>query len=406
MLTYTYVARELATGNKITADVQADSETAAARLLSERGLAPLEIHLKQEARGVHGYFSRIRTKHKVIFSRQLSTLINAGLPLVQSLSNVRDQTQNARFKEVITDLIADVESGITLADAMVKHPEVFDNVYVNLVAAGETSGTLDKSLQRLADQQEKDADILSKIRGALIYPAIIMVVLVAVVIFMVTTVLPQVENLYKGLPGVQLPFVTRILLVVAHFILHFWWLLLLLLIGLVVFGYRWVRSPSGSLIMDGLKLNAPLISPLYAKLYMARFARTSSTLVASGVPMIRMLEVTAQAVGNRYIADTLYKSTEQVKSGKALSKTLQGSPHFPDLVPSMISIGEQSGTLESMLERLADYYERELDNQIKQISTAIEPILMIMVGLIAMFVVAAVLLPIYSLAGKSLIRTG
>jgi type IV pilus assembly protein PilC len=406
MLTYNYVARELSTGNKITADVQAENESAAARLLTERGLAPLEIHLKKEAKGVHAYFSRVRTKHKVVFSRQLATLINAGLPLIQSLTNVQQQTQNARLKEVTGDVISDVESGITLADAMAKHPATFDRVYVSLVAAGETSGTLDKSLERLAAQQEKDADILSKIRGALIYPAIIMVVLVAVVVFMVTTVLPQVETLYKGLPGVQLPLVTRILLVAAHFILHFWWLLILLLVGFGVFGYRWARSPAGSLVMDRFKLNAPVISPLYAKLYMARFARTSSTLIASGVPMIRMLEVTAEAVGNRYIADTLIKAIEQVKSGKALSVTLQGAPHFPDLVPSMLSIGEKSGTMEAMLERLADYYERELDNQIKQISTAIEPVLMIVVGLIAMFVVAAVLLPIYSLAGKSLIRTG
>ncbi len=406
MLTYTYTARELATGNQITADVQAENETVAARILNERGLAPLEIQLKKERSGLHGYLSRVRTKHKIVFSRQLSTLINAGLPLVQSLSNVRQQTQNARFKEVISDVIADVESGKALADSMSKHPEVFSSVYVNLVAAGEASGTLDKSLERLADQQEKDADILSKIRGALIYPAIIMVVLTAVVIFMVTTVLPQVENLYKGIPGVQLPLVTRILLIVAHFILNFWWLIVILILVVGIFGWRWAHSSSGSMVIDRFKLNGWVVAPLYQKLYMTRFARTASTLIASGVPMIRMLEVTAEAVDNHYIAETILKSIEQVKSGKALSKTLEDKPHFPDLVPSMISIGEQSGTMESMLEKLAVYYERELDNQIKQISTAIEPVLMIVVGLIAMFIVAAVLLPIYSLAGKSLIQTG
>jgi len=217
-----------------------------------------------------------------------------------------------------------------------------------------------------------------------------------------TTVLPQVESLYKGIPGAKLPFVTVILLSVAHFIIHFWWLVILILgIGgfLLV---RWARSPDGVQVVDEIKLKVWPLGPLFTKVYMARFARTGATLVASGVPMIKMLNTTAEAVNNVHVAASINKATEQVKGGKALSDSLKGDPNFLDLVPDMIHIGEQSGALQDMLGKVADYYEKEVDEQIKAVSTIIEPALMIVVGVIALIIVAAVLLPIYSLAGKNL----
>lgn len=404
MQIFVYTARDLKTGAKVQAEVEAQTVAAAARLLTERGLAPLDIKSKEETGHRRFFKSHVPVKQKIIFSRQLATLINAGLPLVQSLENVRSQTNNKQLQEVVAAIISDVEAGTTLSGAMEKHPDVFDSVYVNLIAAGETSGTLDKSLERLANQQDKDADINSKIRGALIYPAIILLVLAAVVGFMVTAVLPQIETLYSNLPGVSLPTVTKVLLKLSHFLVKWWWLMILVGGALVVFFMRWSKTPGGASKVDRFKLNAPLIGPIFTKLYMARFTRTASTLVSSGVPLIQMLEVTADSVDNVHIEEVIHQSIEQVKGGAALSKTLVDAPHFPDLVPSMINIGEQSGSLGGMMEKLADYYERELDNQIKQISTIIEPALMIVVGIIALFVVAAVLLPIYSLAGKNLTR--
>ena len=404
MLSFSYVARDTKTGEKIQAQIEAESEAAAARLLSERGLAPLEIKLLKSPGAGDGIFNRIPTKHKVIFSRQLSTLVNAGLPLVQSLNTVRSQTPNKSLKFVISKIVSDVEAGSSLSDAMARHPKVFDEVYTSLVAAGEASGTLDVSLTRLSDQEEKDAEMISKLRGALVYPLIVIIVLLGVVTFLLTSVLPQVQSLYAGLPGVKLPLVTQVLLGVAHIISRFWWLILLLMGGGSLAALRFIRTPGGRLFIDELKMKAWGVGPLFMKVYMARFSRTSATLIASGVPLIQMLNTTAKSIGNVHVASAITKATEQVRGGKSLSASLASDKHFLELVPNMIHIGEQSGALDSMLAKLADYYEKEVDNQIKSISTVIEPVLMVTVGIIALIVVAAVLLPIYTLAGKNFIR--
>lgn len=404
MENFSYVARDLKTGEKIEAEVDAENEAAAARLLSERGLAPLEIKKKKTKSSSLAFLHRIPAKEKVIFSRQLSTLINAGLPLVQSLSTVKEQTSNKNFQAIIGKLVNDVEAGSSLADALTHYPDIFDDVYCSLIAAGETSGTMDKSLERLANQQEKDSELVSKVRGALVYPMIVIVVLVGVVTFMLTTVLPQVQSLYKGLPGARLPLVTRLLLDLSQFIINYWWVIVFG-IGLSIFLFlRYIKSPNGRRSFDRFKMHAPLFGPLLMKIYMARFARTAATLVASGVPMIKMLNTSGRAIGNVHLEAALVKATEQVKGGRALSDALSGDKNFLDLVPNMIHIGEQSGSLEGMLSKLADYYEKEVDNQVKSISTIIEPAMMVIVGVIALVMVAAVLLPIYSLAGKNLVH--
>jgi len=401
MLTYTYIALNPASGEKIRAEIEAESDKSAAKLLIERGLAPLEITLRTEVSG-SGFRGRVPTKQRVIFSRQLSTLINAGLPLLQSLSTVQKQTNHKVLKSIIGKIMSDVEAGSSLAAAMEKYPSVFNNVYVSLVAAGETSGSLDASLDRLSTQQEKDAEVISKVRGAMIYPIIVLVVLFGILLFMTTTVLPQVASLYKTLPGAQLPFITKILLDFSKFVTHLWWLMIILVALLVFFLRKYVKSASGIELIDKLKMKLWPVGPLFMKLYMARFARTAATLVGAGVPMIKMLNTTAEAVGNSQIAASIYKAVDKVKGGKSLSSSIETDPNFLDLVPDMISIGEQSGALEKMLVRLAEYYEKEVDNQIKAINTIIEPVMMIVVGVIALIIVAAVLLPIYGLAGKNL----
>lgn len=405
MASFTYVARDTRTGNKVKDELEAETENAAARMLVERGLAPLQIFPKtSNATVVKSIRNRVGTKHRVIFSRQLSTLINAGLPLSQSLHTVLGQTKNKPLQAVISKVISDVEAGSSFSDSLSKHPQVFNDVYVSLVAAGEASGTLDVALDRLALQQEKDAEIVSKVRGALIYPIMVVFVLVGVVIFMLTSVLPQVETLYKNMPGAELPFITQVLLAVSKTILNFWWLLLAVLVGLA-FGFRrWSKTAGGQEVLDNMKLHMWPVAPLFKKLYMARFSRTSATLTASGVPMIKMLSTTSKAVGNVHLTASVNRAIEEVKGGKPLSEALKGDPNFLDLVPDMIHIGEQSGQLDSMLGRVADYYEKEVDNQVKSISTVIEPVMMLVVGVMALVVVAAVLLPIYSLAGKNLVQ--
>jgi type IV pilus assembly protein PilC len=399
MLTFSYEARNAATGQKIKAQVQADNEQAAAKLIKEQGLTPTKIVAEKTGTGFRR--GRVKTKDKVLFSRQLSTLINAGLPLVQSLRSVASQTQNKAFKIIINQIISDVEAGTSFSAALAKHPATFNRVYVSLVQASETSGTLDAGLDRLAIQQEKDADIVSKVRGAMIYPVIVLLVMAAVVTFMIVKVLPQVQSIYSGIKGASLPLVTRVLLVISHFITHFWWIALIALGLMVFFGSRWARTLGGRTIIDAAKMRAWPIGRLYMKMYMARFARTGTTLVASGVPIIQVLEITAEAVDNVHIGKSLHRAIEKVKGGKALSDSIDGDPSFLELVPNMIRIGEQSGAMETMLAKIADYYEKEVDNEIKAISTIIEPVMMVIMGIIAITIVAAILLPIYGLVNQS-----
>jgi type IV pilus assembly protein PilC len=401
MLTYNYEAKNSTTGQKVKAQVQADNEQNAAKLIHEQGLTPLSIELDKSGKVGGKFKRRIKTKDKVLFSRQLATLLNAGLPLVQSLRSVAQQTTNKALKVVINEIITDIEAGTAFSVALEKHPRVFNRVYVSLVAASETSGTLDAGLERLADQQEKDADIVSKVRGAMIYPVIVLLVMMAVVTFMIVKVLPQVENIYAGLKGVSLPLVTRVLLAISHFTTKFWWLVIIFIVMVVFFGSRWARTFGGRSVVDKVKMKSWPIGTLFMKMYMARFARTGTTLVASGVPIIQVLEITGEAVDNVHIQKSLDQAIEKVKGGKALSEAIENDPNFLELVPNMLRIGEQSGALETMLAKVADYYEKEVDNEIKAISTIIEPVMMVIMGIIAITIVAAILLPIYGLVNQS-----
>ena len=398
MATYTFTAKNAATGQKVTSTVQADNERAASKAIQDQGLSPLEIKLEK----VGGFGKKVKAKDRILFARQLSTLISAGLPLVQSLRTVQRQTTSKQMRIVVGDVIASVEAGKNFSDSLATHPQVFNSIFVSLVAAGEVSGTLDNSLERLAYQQEKDAEILAKIRGALVYPAVVVLVMVAVVSFMLVGVLPQVKTLYDGLPGARLPFITTALLWVSDLLITFWWVVVILIAVGVVLGSRWTRTLGGKRFVDKLKMKAPAFGSLFMKMYMARFARTGTTLVASGVPLLQMLEITSKSVNNIYIEESITRAISQVKGGKSLADALDGDPYFLELVPNMIRIGEQSGQVESMLEKTAEYYEKEVDQQIKTINTIIEPVLMIVLGVIALVIVGAVLLPIYGLANQGL----
>ena len=405
MLTFVYTARDPNTGQRIKSQVEATSEAAAAKMIQGQGLAPLDIKpVGARVSGPSRFRNRIKTKQKIVFSRQMATLINAGLPLVQSLRNVGDQTENKTFKIVINKIIADVEGGNSLSDALSKHPKVFSNVYVNLVAAGEVSGSLDKALERIAFQQEKDAEIIAKVRGAMAYPAIVVLVMVGVVGFMIVKVLPQVEVIYEDLPGAKLPLLTKVLLSISSFTIQYWWLVIIGLFILVFITTRYARTGPGKDVIDKMKMKAWPFGQLFMKVYMARFARTGSTLVASGVPLIQALEIISESINNVHVERSIRRGTEKVKGGKSLADSLEGDPNFLPLVPNMLRIGEQSGSLEDMLEKTADYYEKEVDTQIKTISTIIEPLLMVILGVVAFIIVAAVLLPIYGLAGQDVVR--
>lgn len=401
MITFQYTAKNNQ-GGTTHGLVEAETEGAAAKLLLSKGLTPIDIAIRQEGSKTLGRFTnRVSTKDRIVLTRQLATLLNAGLPLTQSLHTVSDQTDSKQLALILNKVIASVEGGITLSEALSKHPKVFNDVYIALVAAGETSGTLDQALERIADQQEKDADMISKVRGALVYPIIVTLVIMAVVVFLLTTVVPQIELLYKDF-NKELPFLTSVMIGFANIIINYWWLILLTLVGCGYFLHRWFQTKAGTAVADRLKMKIPLFGDLFVKLYMARFSRTGQTLTSSGVQMLEMLRITARAVDNVHVASAISRAGEKVKGGKALSDSLKEEAVFLSLVPQMLRVGEQSGAVDKMMGKSATYYETELDNKIKTISTTIEPVLMVFLALVVGGIVLAILVPVYNLASESL----
>lgn len=396
MQRFVYSAKDEQTDKVVKSVVQADSEREAAKLLISQGLSPLSIQEEADGNIISRLTQRISSKDKVNFTRSLATLIEAGLPLSQSLHTIVDQTQNPKMREVVQDIIVSVEGGHSLGDSFAKHPQVFDRVYLALIRAGEVSGTLDKALRRIADQLEKDAETMRKVRGAMYYPGIVMVVIIAVVVFMMVTIVPQVDKLYQGL-GKDLPFLTAALVASSTFLVKFWWIVVIVLGFAAYFLRQYLQTESGIRMSDRTKLNAPLLKNLFRKLYMARFTRTAETLLSTGVPMLDMLNISAEAVNNTFVGQSIHNAEEQVKGGVALSKAIKDQDYIMPLIPQMIKIGEQSGQIDQMMGKVAKVYEDELDEQIKALSTTIEPILMVVMAVFAGGIVMAILFPIYSL---------
>lgn len=400
MKKFTYKARDKASERIVESIVQAESESSAAKVLLEQGFVPLDI---KEEDGGDSFLSklqnRITTKDKIVFTRQLATLIGAGLPLSQSLRTVLDQTSNKRMQAIIQEVIADVEGGRQLSEAFGKHKDVFDKIFLALVTAGEASGTLDEALRRIAAQQEKDAAMMSKIKGALTYPIIVLFVILGVMIFMLIAVVPQVEKLYQDM-NQTLPLLTQIMIGISTFITKYWGLLL---IALAIGGYffmQWAKTDDGVRAVDGFKLNVPMFKGMFRKLYMARFTRTGQTLLATGVAMLDMLRISGEGVSNVRIKDGIDRAAEKVKGGKALSSSLESEDYILPMVPQMIKIGEQSGKIDEMMGKTAQVYEDELDEEIRTLSTAIEPVLMVVLAVVAGGMVGAILFPIYALVGS------
>lgn len=400
MKKFSYKVKDRVTGKIVKGEISADSQRAAGKALIDQGyILQDDIYEVGQENAFARFMNRITTKDKIVFTRQFATLIGAGLPLAQALRTVSEQTENKKMRSVVDDILASVESGSSLKDAFSKFPDVFDKVYLALIAAGEMSGTLDESLRRVATQQEKDAAMMSKIRGALTYPVIVLVVIGLVMAFMMVQVVPQVKQLYKDMHQ-ELPFATQILIGISDFMINFWWLVL---VGIGVAGYffrQYLKTESGIKFAANFKLNVPLFSPLFRKLYMARFARTGQLLLSTGVAMLDMLNICGDAMNNVIVKKSIDEAGKLVQGGKSLSESLKGKDYVLDMVPQMINIGEQSGKIDEMLGKTAQVYEDELDEQIKAISTLIEPILMVVMALMAGGLIGAILFPIYSLVTK------
>ena len=402
MANFIYKAVDPSTQKHVSVNISAASQLEANRLILERGLRPLSV---KEARSgdssLMAVLRGIKRKDRVLFTTQMSTLLSAGLPLMQSLETSADQTANKELKKIIKDVIVSIESGISFSDALAKYPRVFDSIFINLVRAGEASGALDTSLLRLAVQQEKDGALIDKLKNALVYPIIVSVVMVMVVTFMLVFVLPKVTAFYDGLEGVTLPFITQALLALSDFVINRWYFLIGIVFG-AAFGLRyWMKSNTGQSVMDQMKLQTPVLKTLYRNVYMARFSRTIGTLFGAGVNLMHSLDIIQKGINNIHVERSLARSTAQVQEGTPLSVSLRQNPHFADLVSDMIQIGEQSGKTEEMLLKAANYYENEVEKALKTLSALLEPIMILTLGGVAITIILAILLPIYSVFNNS-----
>jgi type IV pilus assembly protein PilC len=396
MKRFEYKARDSKTGKMVKGAIQAENERTAGKLLIEQGFTPEKITEEDDSGFFARFQNKIRNKDKNVFTRQFATLIGAGLPLSNSLRVVAEQTENKPMRRLIEALLADVEAGRTLTQACQKYPDVFNNLYIALLRAGEASGTLDLSLVRLADQNEKDEKMMSDIRGALTYPAIILLVILAVLIFMVVVVVPQVENLYKDL-GKELPWATAFLVGVSNFIVEQWYVVLIVTAVAIWFLIQFSKTEVGQRWLAIFKLNVPLFKGLFLRLYNSRFARTCQNLLSTGVSIQDSLKISGEAIGNIMVQEQIDIVMEKIKQGKPLSESIKERSYILPLIPQMASIGEQSGKIDEMLGKAALVYENELDEQIRTISKLIEPILMVVMALLVGFIVIAVLMPIYAI---------
>ena len=337
MKRFNYKAKEKETGKIVKGSIQAENEQTAGRLLIEQGYIPQSV--VEEGAGLFGMKGRVTAKDRIMFTRQLATLIGAGLPLATSLRTVAEQTQTKSMKVIVEEILASVESGKTLYDSFAQYPDIFNGVYLALIKAGETSGTLDMALKRLADQEEKDAALLSKIKGALVYPAIIFVVIIAVLAFMMIMVVPQVKDLYEDM-GEELPELTQFLVNISDFFGDFWWLVLLIVIAIAAaVWYAIKKTPAGRHVADSFKIHVPIFGGLFRKLYVSRFARTAEMMLATGVPMLDSVKIAIDATSNVVIEEEYSKSLEIIKGGKALSESLKDRNYMLPLVPQMAKIG-------------------------------------------------------------------
>lgn len=399
MPTFEYRARDPQGKIKIGA-VEASTRQSATEILQANRF--LIISLVQKEIGISERFNDlinpIRTKDKVVMTRQLSTMFEAGLPAVEAMKVLAKQTANPTLKKLITEIAANVEGGAKLSDAFAQYPKVFSRFYVNLLRAGETTGNLDKNLKTLADQMERNYQFITNIRSALMYPAFILFGIVVVMIIMMTFVLPQLSTVL-GESGQELPFLTRVLIGVSDFFTNYWWAVIIALIGLGIFFYYYRKSPSGRRTLDLLKIKVPILGPVFQRLYIARFTSNLSSLLEGDIPIVKALEIVSRVVNNEIYREYLQETAEKVKGGASITSVIEEKKEIPPTVSYMMNVGEKTGRLSEILQKVARFYTNEVDASIKGIISLIEPALMVVSAVAVGFVVAAVILPIYNLTG-------
>ncbi len=397
---FTYVATTKE-GKTVQGSLEAAQRDAALSTLARQDLHPVLVKAadKQQAKVKFSFGNRVKLKDLVIFTRQLSTMVSAGVPLTRALAMLQTQTENKYFQTVIASVVKDVEAGQPLSYAFGKFPNVFSDVYVNMAKAGETGGILDEILKRLAEQIEKDASIRKKVRGAMMYPMVILSITVVAFFFIMIFLMPKIGKIIQDLagPDTQLPIYTRVLLGLSSFMQHnAIFILIGLSVGVFLFR-RWVKTPQGKMRWHGILLKIPVLKIIIIKIAVARFARTFASLMSAGVGVIDALEVTGGAIGNKVIGKELLDAAKDVKNGKQLSEPLSRSKNFPPIVSEMLAVGEETGQIDTILVKVADFYEEEVDTVIDGLSSIIEPLMIVVLGSVVGIIAASVMGPLASL---------
>lgn len=394
---FSYVTKDYQ-GNYHRGDIDSPDAYSAASILRRKKLIIISIGSK-DATGVkflEKYLTKVPFGEVVIFTRQLATMIGAGLILSEALDGLQEQQTNKKFKEVLSDITNDVKGGISFAASLQKHPEVFPKLYSNLVKAGEASGKLEEILLQLAEYLEKEKEFKSKVRGAMIYPVLVLTMMFVVILIMLLFVMPRLTGLYKE-SDIDLPLPTKILLGMSYFMTHFWWLLLILIIVGVIMLKRALATPRGRLAFDRWILGLPIIGRIVNLVILTNFSQTFALLIAAGIPLLDAIRLVTEVVGNTAYTEALDQAYKGVERGLTFSDQLIAQNVFPKIIGQMVSTGEETGKLDEVLRRVSIYFESELEGVLKNITTLIEPVVLLILGIGVAFLVLSIILPIYKL---------
>lgn len=394
----TFLWKGKTAGGETTAgELVAENRSQLVQMLRKRRISV--VNVREKPKGLSIPFIKkksVSTKEMAVFTRQFATMIDAGLPLVQCLETIAKQSENKYLKEVLIQVTQDVEAGSTLADAMSRHKKVFNNLYTNMVEAGEAGGALDDILERLAVHIEKADALRRKVKGAMTYPLVVLCVALGAAVFMLVFIIPTFARMFADF-GAALPLPTRIVLGISYALRTFWWAIVTVIVG-AIFGVRKLYStPSGKRKIDALMLNSPIFGPLLRKTAVARFTRTLGTLITSGVPILTGLEITAETAGNEIVRSAVLATKAGIKEGDTIAKPLRTTGVFPPMVVQMVAVGEETGSLDEMLAKIADFYESEVDTAVDSLTSILEPLMIVLMGVLVGGMVVAMYLPMFKL---------
>jgi len=401
MARFTYKATN-SQGKVVSGILESPDKSGATAALGKQGLKPISLQLDtgvKKSRSFSPFKPKVKIKDLVIFTRQLSTMVSAGVPLLRALTTLQVQAENKAMKEVLAGVVKDVEAGASLGDAFGRYPNVFSDIYVNMVRAGETAGILDDILKRLAAQVEKTASIRKRVKSAMTYPMVLLVITVVAFFGLMLFVIPRIGTIIKDLSDnkAQLPLITEVMLSMSDFMVRYWYIVFGIL-AIVIFAVRrYLKTPTGKFMFHRLVLKVPVLKTLIVKVAVARFARTFASLIGAGVSVLEALKVTGRAIGNKVFEQELAKAAEAVENGKELSKAIEGSSLFPPIVSQMLAVGEETGQTDIVLVKVADFYEEEVDALIDGLSSIIEPVMIVIMGSMVGLIAASVMGPISSL---------